>query len=298
MDIKKIEQPLVSVIVPSYNHAHYITQCIESIIQQSYKNFELVVIDDGSKDDTRTVLEALHLKYNFTLVFQENHGVAYTLNRGIKEFAKGKYLTFCASDDYWALDKLEKQVQFMEANQFYPMCYGRSYFVDERSVLIEDEKYYREQYRGGNIFDDILLFKFQPPVNYLFRKSIFAEVGYYDEKIFAEDYYMNLIILSKYPIGFIDDYLGYYRLTDSQNKIIGFDRISDSHLMSIENFKNHPLYKRAQAEAYVRKFNTFAPYKVYKLKALVSMFKSRLLIKQKLFWMATCKLLLFWKNID
>ena len=118
--------PLVSIIVPSYNHARYVTQCIDSIMQQTYKNFELIVIDDGSKDNSKEVLTTLQAKYKFTLVFQDNHGVAYTLNRGIKEFAKGKYLTFCASDDYWTLDKLQKQVQFMENNQFYPMCYGKT----------------------------------------------------------------------------------------------------------------------------------------------------------------------------
>ncbi len=121
MSLEFISQPLVSIIVPSYNHARYINQCIESIYQQTYQYFELIVIDDGSKDNSKEVLIDLHNKYEFTLVFQENQGVAYTLNRGIKEFAIGKYITFCASDDYWVIDKLEKQVVFMENNQFYPI---------------------------------------------------------------------------------------------------------------------------------------------------------------------------------
>ena len=296
IEIEKDEQPLVSIIVPSYNHARYITQCIESIMQQTYKNFELIVIDDGSKDNTSIVLEELHSKYDFILVFQENHGVAYTLNRGIKEFSKGKYLTFCASDDYWTLQKLERQVEFMEENYSYPMCYGRSYFVVEDSTLINDNKYYRERYVGGNIFADIFLFKFQPPVNYLFRKNIFEEVGFYDENIIAEDYFMNLKIASKYPIGFIDDFLGYYRLDKISNKISRTEKILNSHLLTIEKFKGHPLYLSAKREVYIRKYNTFAPYNIYKLQALINLYKSLKLFHRKLFWVATFKLIFYWRN--
>jgi alpha-1,3-rhamnosyltransferase len=295
MDVKENNQPLVSIIVPSYNHSRYITQCIESIMHQTYINFELVVIDDGSKDDTRSVLEDLQLKYNFNLVFQENHGVAYTLNRGIKEFATGKYLTFCASDDYWALDKLEKQVQFMEANQFYPMCYGKMHYVNEDSDLLSNLDVLNDSLRGGLIFDDIFMFKVHPPVNYLFRKRIFEEIGFYDETILAEDYYMNLKISSIYPIGFIDDFLGYYRYDPRPVKASNYDKVSDSHLQSIEKYRFHCLYRNAITMVYLRKFEMFSAFRILKAKAFFNGVKSIRFFYKKLFIKSTIKLLFLWK---
>lgn len=295
MSSEYISQPLVSVIVPSYNHAHYITQCIESIMQQTYKNFELVVIDDGSKDDTKRVLENLKSKYDFNLVFQENHGVAYTLNRGIKEFSKGKYLTFCASDDYWALDKLEKQVQFMENNQFYPMCYGKTYYVSESSEVIHNYTFLNNSLRGGWLFDDMLLFKLHPPVNYLFRKEIFNEVGLYNEELFAEDYYMNLKISEKYTIGFVDEFLCYYRLNDVSGKARLNDRVSNSHLQTIELYKTHKLYKQAKSTVYLRDFDLICVYKQLKFVALKKMLKSLNLFYKRKFFIAIIKLFYYWR---
>ena len=93
--------PLVSIIVPCYNHEKYITECIGSIMNQTFRNFELTVIDDGSKDQSFEVLKSLQKKYEFNLIHQENRGISATLNRGIKEFSRGKYISFCASDDFW-----------------------------------------------------------------------------------------------------------------------------------------------------------------------------------------------------
>jgi alpha-1,3-rhamnosyltransferase len=285
------KMPLVSIIVPSYNHARYVTQCIDSIMQQTYKNFELIVIDDGSKDNSKD----LQAKYKFTLIFQENHGVAFTLNRGIKEFAKGKYLTFCASDDYWTLDKLQKQVEFMENNQFYPMCYGKTYYVSEESEIIHNYTCLNDTLRGGWLFDELLMFKLHPPVNYLFNRRIFDEIGFYDEKFFAEDYYMNLKISTKYPIGFVADFLSFYRLTDQQGKAIRIDKLSNSHLQTIDLYKTHKLYNDAKSTVYLREFEQICVYKDLKLVALEKMFKSLGLFYKMKFLRSTIKLIYYWK---
>lgn len=295
MSLEFISQPLVSIIVPSYNHTKFIAQCIESIFQQSYKHFELIVIDDGSKDNSKDILKELQLKFEFTLVFQENHGVAYTLNRGITEFAKGKYVTFCASDDYWAVDKLKMQVQFMESNQFYPMCYGKTYYVNENSQIIYKYTFLNKTLRGGWLFDDILLFKLHPPVNYLFRKEIFNEVGLYNEELFAEDYYMNLKISEKYTIGFIDEFLSYYRLNDQSGKAYRNDKLSNSHLQTIEFYKTHKLYKEAKSTVYLRDFDLTCIYKQLKFIALKKMFMSSNLFYKRKFIISVLKLFYYWR---
>ena len=86
----KCEQPLVSVIIPTYNCSKYILNAIESVLSQTYKNIELIVVDDGSTDDTQKIIEP-YLK-NIFYIFQENGGLANARNRGIME-AKGKYMT-------------------------------------------------------------------------------------------------------------------------------------------------------------------------------------------------------------
>ena len=287
--------PLVSVIVPSYNHEKYIEECIESIVNQTYSNFEIIVIDDGSKDNSVIILKNLQLKYKFKLIVQENQGISGALNRGIKESFKAKYITFCASDDYWAPQKLESQVRFMERNKFYPMCYGKMHRVTETSEIIPVSERTQNMYKGGFIFEDLFQFKFHPPVTYLFRKEIFDELGDYNEKIVAEDFYMNLKIAVKYPIGFINEYLAYYRQTNMSAKIPQFEKISDSHLLAIEDYKWHPLYEKSKRIVALRKFINFAPYYKYKSKALMYLIKSLPFLYLKRFWIALIKFFLYYK---
>lgn len=289
-------KPLVSVVIPSYNHGKYMTQCIESIMNQSYRNFELIVIDDGSTDNSAVVLNSLQSEYGFKLIIQKNHGISYTLNRGIREFAHGKYFAICASDDYWSLNKLEIQVNFMEANSFYPMCYGKTYYINEDSIILNKGPVLKNIYKGGWLFEDIFLFKLDLPVNCIFRRSIFEEVGFYDDRMAAEDYYMDLKISSKYAIGFVDEYLGYYRLTDIPFKNIRFDLISDSHLKTIELFKDHKYYKKAKTLVYLRKFDTFSGFTYLKKKAISNIEMALPLFYHKRFLISCIKLLLFWKQ--
>jgi len=297
MEIEKNrEQPLVSVIVPSYNHERYIVQCIESIINQTYKNFELIVIDDGSSDNSPEILKELQKKHGFEILLQENHGIAFTLNLGIKEFSSGEYITFCASDDYWALDKLEKQVHFMESNRFYPMCFGKTFYINEDSNILKGQDVNNRGLKGGWLFDDIFLFRIHPPVNYMYKTSIFSEVGYFEEKIFAEDYYMNLKISNKYAIGFLDEYLGYYRLTDIQTKTERSEIVSNSHLMAIELFRDNYLYKKAKTMVYLRQFWNFSGYTKHKVKAITYLLRSLVLFYHKLFILGSIQLVFFWRK--
>ncbi|MCX6279314.1 MAG: glycosyltransferase [Bacteroidetes bacterium] len=254
-----------------------------------------VIIDDGSKDNCPQILKELQAKYGFKLVFQENHGIAYTLNRGILEYSHGKYFSGCSSDDYWLPDKIEKQVEFMESNRFYPMCFGKTYYVDENSAIVKKMDANNRLLKGGWLFDDIFLFKLHPPVNYMLRTDIYKEVGLYKEGVFAEDYYMNLQIAGKYSIGFLDDYLGFFRYIDTAVKIERFDRDADSHLMVIEGYKTHKLYKKAKTLVYLRKFDLFSGFTLHKKKAFLNLFKSIRLWHNRRFFVACIKFLFYWK---
>lgn len=205
-----IKNPLVSVLVPSYNHEKYIVETIESIINQTYKNIELIVIDDGSKDNSILILKKLQKLYNFTLVSRENKGLCETLNEAIL-MASGKYIAVCASDDIYLEHKIEKQVDFMENNDF-ALCYSKVISFNNQGK----KKYPKSsKYKSGYIFYDLLKTNFIPAVTQMYRKDIFDVIGYFDKNLWIEDWDMLLRISNKYQIGFIDDYLAMYRNHDS-----------------------------------------------------------------------------------
>lgn len=284
--------PLVSIIVPCYNHEKYITECIDSIMNQTFRSFELTVIDDGSEDQSFEVLKGLQKKYEFNLIHQENRGISATLNRGIKEFSKGKYISFCGSDDFWPLEKLDKQVSFMEKNPDFPMCYGNTHYVDSSTNPVNRSN---NDLKGGWLFEDIFTFKIHPPVNYIFKATVFKEVGYYDETIWAEDYYMNLKIASHHPIGYLNEYLSYYRIDFNPNKIDRINKVLDSHLKVIEDYKSHHLYKKAKNRVYLNKLDWLSGFKRTKGIAFKNLLNASPMIFNKRYWVAVMKLLLFWQ---
>ena len=294
---KHHDLPLVTVAVPCYNHEKFVVQCIESIIAQTYKNIELIVFDDGSVDGSPDVLRNLSQQYNFKLILQKNQGLPRTINTILKQHTNGKYFSLCASDDYWLPDKIEKQVAFMEANRFYPACYGKNHGVNESSEIIHKYDTHNNKLKGGYVFEDIFLLKVTLPVNFMFRIEIFDELGLYDENVFAEDYEMNLRISHKYPIGFINEYLSFYRLTNVPAKIDRLEIVYNSCLLTIEKYRYHPKFLLAKKRIYLAKFEHFAPYVILKKKAAFNMFKALPLFYRKGFIMSVLRFVLVWKKL-
>lgn len=290
------EDPLVSIIVPSYNHVHYIEKCILSILNQSYRNFELTVIDDGSNDGSPELLATLALKYGFRAIFQENRGVAHTLNRGIKEFSKGSYISFCASDDYWCENKLKIQVQFLESHPKIPMCYGKNYVVDEIDNSLPKRTTARNYgLRGGWIFDDLLLCRFHPPVNYMFRKCVFDEVGLYREGIYTEDFYMNLRIARKYKIGYIDEYLAYYREPSGSALVFKYPHTEKAHMLCINEYRDSYCYQEALEYFHLRSFFQYSDKRKYKKQAINHAVHALTKLTCKKYIYSLFRLVFYWK---
>jgi len=286
--------PLVSIVVPSYNHASHIQECIESIVHQNYPNFELIVIDDGSKDKSPEILKSLQAKYDFTLEINKNQGLSKTLNRGFRDLAKGKYFTFCASDDKWFPEKLSKQVAFLEENPDCAMVYGKAWYIDEEGKDIESKNNKPIFYKGGYIFNDLILQNFHPPVNYMLRASVVRDLGFYREHIWAEDFDMNLRIADKFPIGYIDEYLFYYRFDKSgPSKMLNFKTIR-SHKDSIELFKHRPEYSKALKAWHFRNFQWYAPFKIGKKLAFLGLIRNVDKFYRKDFWFSLIVLIVKW----
>jgi alpha-1,3-rhamnosyltransferase len=290
-----LNQPKVSIIVPSHNHGKYISQCIESIVCQTYRNYELIVIDDGSTDDSRVILSKLQEKFNFLLIFQKNIGLVNTLNRAILDFAKGEYLAFCASDDYWFAEKIEMQVKYLEQNDAVAMCYGKSVAVDENSIV--NNKYtlaINKNLRGGHIFRNIILGEFHPPVNYMIRKNVLIEVGLYNSRIHTEDFYMNLKISEKYQIGYINEFMAYYRVIQAEQKRLNL-KIFHSKISCVNEYKNNILYSKAIKNIKFNGFIEYSPYAKFKLFSIQCLLRSGINIFRMGALKGIIKLIFFWK---
>jgi len=136
-DNNTIQQyPLISIITPSYNSEKYISETIESVLAQTYKNWEMIIVDDVSSDDSLQIIEQYTQKDSRIKVIRskQNMGPAHARNRAIKE-AKGRYIAFLDSDDVWFPKKLEKQIQFLTENNLV-ITYSAYETMDENSKYI------------------------------------------------------------------------------------------------------------------------------------------------------------------
>lgn len=139
--------PLVTVILPSYNHVKQISQAIECVLNQTFTNFELLISDDCSNDGTIDVIKKYNDKRIKTHYFNENQGA--TINhKYLIDNAKGKYIALINSDDVWKLDRLEKQVEYLENHSEYGACFSWAKFIDENNnSIMEDCKIFNQPNR-------------------------------------------------------------------------------------------------------------------------------------------------------
>jgi len=210
---KYIDMPLVSVIVPSYNHEAYIEECISSVINQTYRHIELIVIDDGSSDRSREILERLQKQYGFALEFQENQGVSKTLNKAIRRYAHGKYISCLASDDFIMPDKVDRQVGFLEENPHIDMVFGKVYMVDEKSQIIKDKTIFEpfDEPVKQIPFELLIENNRVPAPSVMMRREIWEKCGGFNENTMIEDFDLWLKIAYQGSIVYLDDYFAYYR---------------------------------------------------------------------------------------
>lgn len=216
--------PLVSVIVPAYNHEKYITDCLRSVVEQSYKNLELIVLNDGSTDTTEELIKLFieeNSLTNIRFISKKNEGVCKTLNKGL-EIAKGKYVAFLASDDMWEPKKLEIQVDFMERNDNIGLVFSDAWFQkfnEKTHIKWSDyktnmDRYFKNGIQNADMYFLLLTRPIIPALTVMARKRVFDEIGGFDEKLVYEDLDMWLRIARRYPLGYIDSPLARYRIHD------------------------------------------------------------------------------------
>lgn len=261
------EEYLVSVVVPAYNHEKYILNCLESIHHQTYRDFQWIVVDDCSNDNTPAILKENQSKYGYELILHNtNMGISYTMTEMIRDYAKGKYISPLSSDDMYMPNKVKRQLEFMEANPQYGMCYSRNYLMDVLGNIIGKED--GNQYKSGWVFKDILSITFHPGTCIMLRKDVLKEVGYYKSGVIAEDLYMNCQISERYQIGFLDEYLGKYRCAPIETKRDPWTLVI-SHKDTIDRYVDRKEYSYAIKKWRIHSAGILSSFTKYKPKAFV-----------------------------
>lgn len=205
----------VSVIIPYYNGGEFIKDTLESILNQTYRNYEIIVVDDGSTDgstdNSKGVLDSFKDKIRY--FYQANEGISGARNRAIKE-SKGEYIALLDQDDIWYPEKLEKQVEVMNQNLDAGIVYSDCYYVNKKGDILY-RVFEKQRAYSGWIFKNLFIENFIPIPTVLIRKKILDEVGLFDKRYsFAEEYELFLRIARIYPVEYIDEPLAGYRIHD------------------------------------------------------------------------------------
>jgi glycosyltransferase involved in cell wall biosynthesis len=191
--------PRVSVIIPTRNRACFLCEAIESVLNQTYRDLELIVVDDGSTDLTPYLSDRWRGQIRW--IRQAHAGVSRARNVGIQR-SRGRYLSFLDSDDLWAKDKLETQVRFLDANPHYPVCYTDEVWI-RRGRRVNPKRIHRKY--SGWIFEQCLPLCIISPSSVLMRREVLDTVGLFDEGLpVCEDYDLWLRVTSRFPVFFID----------------------------------------------------------------------------------------------
>lgn len=184
--------PLVSVIIPTYNYAGFLSKSVESVLNQTYKNFEVIIIDDGSVDNTKSIAKKYtRAKY----YYQNNKGLAAARNNGIRQ-SKGRYLVFLDADDWLEKDALEQNYLTIKDKAHLAFVSGNYYFIRADT----NESYHVTVSIPGNHYEHMLRSNYiGMHATVMFQRWVFREFRYDETLKACEDYDLYLNILRKYP---------------------------------------------------------------------------------------------------
>lgn len=240
-------QPLVSVVIPCYNHEKFVQDSIQSVIDQDYENIELIIIDDGSKDSSvakiKEMIELCKRRFTrFEFRSRANIGLSATLNEAL-EWCEGEYFSAIASDDIILPEKTKLQVQYLEKNKNSIAVFGAIQLIDKSNVninikkLISKEKIYD--------FESILMHGHNLPApTQMIRKKYVEKVGGYNSNIFIEDWYMWLKLSKMGDIAFLPIIFAKYRSHDN-NVSKNIKRINQGRIQVLNEFKYEANYYKA-----------------------------------------------------
>ena len=225
MHNKLNKSPLVSFIIPYYNHNHFVKYTLNSILEDSYPNKEIIIINDGSSDpDDSSITDWVEQHQNHievTYIKRENRGVTKTLNELI-ELSQGKYIAVCASDDYFINDTITKRVDILEKNPNKLLLLSDNIVIDDNGQKLYDSNLFELRNTKKKYFATDRGLKYVT-INYwslagacyIVNKKIFDIIGKYNENLIVEDWDFFLRVVANDLALFYDERVSAYRLHDS-----------------------------------------------------------------------------------
>lgn len=233
----------ISIIMPMYNHEKFVKKAILSVLNQTHKNLELIIIDDGSTDNSKNIVKKIkdtRIKY----FYQKNKGVKklnQTINKGFHK-SSGEFLTMMPSDDKWPKNRIALQLKHFNDNSI-SLVFGKMKIIDDNDKVIKqvvppiDIKNFNKfsKYKKLSLY---LMNNFIPQPTVLIRKSRLKEIGGYIQKhyMYAEDYPTQLNLLKKGNIKYINCSFAYYRFHSGQMTKQHTEKMVTSDIRYIKNF--------------------------------------------------------------
>ena len=219
---KALDAERVSVLVICFNQERFVEAALASVLQQTHKNYELIIVDDASEDNSVEVIQAWSTRYSVDTILiakQHNGGVCKSINSGLAA-ATGSYIALLAADDIWYPRKLEIQLrQLQKLPDAYGVVYGNADRMTESgapmvgSFLSGDLE--MSVMPEGDIFETLLKRNFIPVLSTLIRSACFDRVGTYDESLVYEDWDFWLRVSALYKFAYTEEVLACYRVVDS-----------------------------------------------------------------------------------
>jgi glycosyltransferase involved in cell wall biosynthesis len=252
--------PIVSVVIPVYNGEKTIRETINCVLNQSLSDFELLVVNDGSKDSTLEIVSRIQ-DPRLKVFSYPNAGLAATRNRGIS-LSSSDYISFIDADDLWTPDKLEAQLKALEDNPQAAIAYSWTDCIDESSQFLRKGGYLTV---NGDVYSQLLVVDFlESGSNPLFRKQALIEVGGFDESLTAaEDWDILLRLAARYPFVAVPSPQILYRVS-ATSMSANVERQEATCLKVLER-----AYSQAPASLkYLKKYSMANLYKYLTYKAL------------------------------
>ena len=266
----KSVNPLISVIIPAFNHEEFIGEALDSVLDQTYRNLEVIVVDDGSTDNTKEVLKRYEEEIKY--IYQQNRGVSSARNRGIA-ISRGEFIAFLDADDIWLPEKLEVQLNLMEGEGSIGLVgcgrYGMDYSGNTMEGLLgknySNHVEFLNQLLIGNIFRG-------GSTGAFVKKECFEKVGLFDESMrFGEDWDMWIRIAKLYKVRFVDKPMVKVRQHDSPKGYRNLKTMESNIRRLIK--KNEDLYPWSiKRKAYSRMYTDMAMHCLNEKKKLKAAF--------------------------
>ena len=234
-------QPLVSVIIPVYNGEKYLKETIESVIAQTEKNWEIIAVNDGSKDGSQEILKEYEKldSGRIRVISVENGGVSRARNTGA-DLARGTYLAFLDHDDMWPPHKLEHQMKLFSDAPSLSLSFSNQTHIDEYGKTIKESHLIFDDRHRGYVFELLIFGNFIPISSVIVKRDLFLRMGGFEPQFaIAEDWDFLLKVTRDFPVDYIDEPLVLYRLHKESATFTNDERSQTEEYIVFDKWKHN-----------------------------------------------------------